>query len=682
MITVLHSVAGPDGRTRYIDQMVGGAAADVSLKFFSWRTALTADFDVFHVHWPEMLIRDGNPLRAVAKRIALRLLLRRLRRRRIPVVRTLHNTRPHESGSDTQEDHYLQLIDDATTLFIRLNPTTEVSSDRLQRTILHGHYRDRFAEFPRSDVVPGRILYFGLIRPYKGVDELLRAFANVKSDDLSLRVVGRPTPELRQLIETAAAQDPRVSYMLEFVPDDVLVDEVSKAELVVLPYREVENSGVVLVALSLDRPVVITSSASSEALAAEVGGHWVQTFSGPLTATTLLERLARVRTNEGGEEPSLSQRDWHFIGEQHRAAYRDAIQSIRRPFRASSSVFVSTVGQDSNVGDSVLRRAYLDALRRAGQLHVLVGDNSKSYVSALHLGPHDIVYASRRAWWGQALRSALRSKTLVAYNAGEMQSSKKFFVSYLRHAALILVARFRGGTGVHAGMGIRRKTRLSPLIGVALQASSIVSWRDAKSREWSKLGEVNPDWAFNTRGVLDSPAEAGMRPYLAVSMRGDRVPPSDTWIRNISRVAKENSLRILLVVQVQRDGDMARELAHSHGWELLDWPPDVDHADHELRIRAVYAQSRAVVSDRLHALVIGATEGATPIGYSSAPVEKVERTLRAAGFDSHVWSGGQDEDPERWLADLIKRSDVDELVQSARHRLELLTERIAALGVR
>ncbi|MBM4515638.1 hypothetical protein GS432_01345 [Rhodococcus hoagii] len=65
------------------------------------------------------------------------------------------------------------------------------------------------------------------------------------------------TDELRQTIEAVSQRCERVSSALGFAPDADLVREISMSEMVVLPYRFMHNSGAVLLALSLDRPVLV-----------------------------------------------------------------------------------------------------------------------------------------------------------------------------------------------------------------------------------------------------------------------------------------------------------------------------------------------------------------------------------------------------------------------------------------
>ncbi|WP_271985718.1 glycosyltransferase [Pseudoclavibacter terrae] len=171
----------------------------------------------------------------------------------------------------------------------------------------------------------GRLLYFGIIRPYKNVPALLEVFRTIPEPNLTMAVVGKPlTTALENEVRSTAETDPRVRLDLRFVEDHDLVREVSEAELVVLPYTEMNNSGALLVALSLDRPVLAPASAVNKELQAEVGDQWLMLYEGSLTADIVSESLAHARTGAHGA-PDLQGRDWTRVGEAYKAAYIDAM---------------------------------------------------------------------------------------------------------------------------------------------------------------------------------------------------------------------------------------------------------------------------------------------------------------------------------------------------------------------
>ena len=325
-IVVLHSLRPPDGTTKYVDQIVDGAAPGVQVRFFTWAMALFSRYDILHVHWPELLIRDSRrPWARMVKRRLLHLLLLRLRLQRIPLVWTAHNLSPHEAGS-AAERRSLRRFSRHVDLTIRLNAVSPVTAGREAVTIPHGHYRWPFAQHPMPEAEPGRILYFGHIRPYKGVDTLLAAFRAIERSDIRLRIVGDPRPGQAEHVLEACVRDRRITGTLAFVDDRCLVDEIRRAQLVVLPYRgRMHNSGSLLAALSLGRPVLVPESPSNASLSAEVGPGWVLQHAGHLTREVL---EAAIETTAGGlaGEPRLDGRDWFHVGVLHRSAYRQALR--------------------------------------------------------------------------------------------------------------------------------------------------------------------------------------------------------------------------------------------------------------------------------------------------------------------------------------------------------------------
>lgn len=329
-LTVLQVLDPPDGTTKFVDQVVSELPDGVRVDYFTWRRAFTTRYDVLHVHWPERLMRDRTALRTLGKQAACTVLLLGLRVRRVALVRTEHNLTPHEAGG-VVEGWLMAWVRAWTTLVIRLNEATPVDPRHPQVVIPHGDYRTVFGRHPQARTVPGRLLYFGIIREYKGVERLLEVFRALTDPGLTLRLVGKPsTPAWREVVEEGCRADPRVSSILAFVDDDVLVHEVSEAELVVLPYSEMHNSGVVFVALSLDRPVLAPRSAVNTELAAEVGPGWLFQYDGELTPDLLTDTVAQVRRGGRAASPALTGRDWASVGRRHAETYRRAVRLCRR----------------------------------------------------------------------------------------------------------------------------------------------------------------------------------------------------------------------------------------------------------------------------------------------------------------------------------------------------------------
>jgi len=324
-LTVLFSTEPPGAKTNpYLSQLYVALPAAVELRYFSMRAALLSRYDVLHLHWPEYLLRRPSAVGTWAKRLCVLLLVLRLKVTRTPVVRTLHNLQPHESRGRS-ERWLLAQLDALTRRWIRINEATPVRPP-FTDTILHGHYRDWFARMPQPAARRGRLLHFGLLRPYKGVETLLAAVQGLGDPELSLRICGNPAnDEIRGSVQDACAQDARITALLAYVDDKTLASEVAQAELVVLPYRQMHNSGTLLLALSLARPVLAPWSESNAAVAEEVGPGWVFLYDGELDAALLSAQLQRARDAARAATPDLSRREWPAIGRQHHRTYLEAL---------------------------------------------------------------------------------------------------------------------------------------------------------------------------------------------------------------------------------------------------------------------------------------------------------------------------------------------------------------------
>lgn len=99
------------------------------------------------------------------------------------------------------------------------------------------------------------ILFFGLLRPYKGVDTLLEAFAGLEGAELW--IAGMPRMPLEPLRELAARASGTVRFLPRFIADPEIPALMRRADLLALPYREIEQSGVLYAGLAFGKPMVL-----------------------------------------------------------------------------------------------------------------------------------------------------------------------------------------------------------------------------------------------------------------------------------------------------------------------------------------------------------------------------------------------------------------------------------------
>ena len=207
-----------------------------------------------------------------------------------------------------------------------------VDADRV-RVIPHGafDYLTRQADEeslpPELEAVSGPvILFFGLIRPYKGVDVLIEAFRSIRGADLW--IVGRPfgisVDELRQ---AAAAAPGTVRFIPRFVSDRELPAYFRRADVVALPHRDAEQSGVLFAALAFGKPIVMSDVGGFGEVAESGAGTLVPPGDAEALAARLQELIddpaERERLTAAAGAAATGPYSWELVARQTLALYRE-----------------------------------------------------------------------------------------------------------------------------------------------------------------------------------------------------------------------------------------------------------------------------------------------------------------------------------------------------------------------
>lgn len=202
---------------------------------------------------------------------------------------------------------------------------------RQSYVVPHGHYRGVYpnqttkGEARKVLNLPPEakvIAFVGQIRPYKNVPHLIKIFQDLPEPQALLLVAGRPnSPETEQVVRTAVRESSRVDLFLDTVPDEALQLYLNAADLVVLPYSSILNSGSALLALSFDKPVLLPEQGTFQELQATVGTDWVRTFTGELTSDKLAEALNWALFTPRAEIAPLEPLDWEQVAQKTLEAF-------------------------------------------------------------------------------------------------------------------------------------------------------------------------------------------------------------------------------------------------------------------------------------------------------------------------------------------------------------------------
>jgi glycosyltransferase involved in cell wall biosynthesis len=248
--------------------------------------------------------------------------LRRLHR---PVVLTAHDVLPRQERNARAWGEALGL---AERVIVQSQRAVDqlaaagVSREKLVR-IQHPVFESGLEAKPPA----GRtILFFGLIREYKGLDVLIRALAEVP--DARLVVAGDPLDPVEPLQRLAAELGVAdcVEWRLGFLPDEQIPQLMADATLVAVPYRKIDSSGVLATALGHGRPAVVSDVGGLPDAIRDFGAGQVVQPNDPQTLAAALrellepDELARAFAGAQAARKALT---WDAAAAAHEAVYRE-----------------------------------------------------------------------------------------------------------------------------------------------------------------------------------------------------------------------------------------------------------------------------------------------------------------------------------------------------------------------
>jgi glycosyltransferase involved in cell wall biosynthesis len=179
------------------------------------------------------------------------------------------------------------------------------------------------------------LLFFGLIRRHKGLDVLVSAIPELarRVPDVRLVVAGDPLEPIDDVraLATSLGVDERIEWRLGFVPDTDVAPLLARATAVVLPYREIWNSGVLGLAIGHGRPVVVSDLGAMGEIVGEYGaGRVVPPENAAALASACAELLTDDAALEAAYEGTLAARSaltWEEAARVHVRAYEELLRS-------------------------------------------------------------------------------------------------------------------------------------------------------------------------------------------------------------------------------------------------------------------------------------------------------------------------------------------------------------------
>jgi beta-1,4-mannosyltransferase len=224
---------------------------------------------ILHLHWPQYSYSADE--RQVTEDLIDRWLenLHFATTMGYRIVWTAHTLYPHDAPhKDLQQKAREGLIRYCSAVIVHTNnalseiKTTFHTSKVVLAVIPHGNYREYSSSYEariRLSMPPNEHIYlfFGSIRLYKGLMNLLFEFDKANIDNSALLIAGRPfSAEIGRELMAATRQRKSVYCHPFYIPDHEVPIYFAAADVVVLPYSESSTSGVGVLAHSFGKPVI------------------------------------------------------------------------------------------------------------------------------------------------------------------------------------------------------------------------------------------------------------------------------------------------------------------------------------------------------------------------------------------------------------------------------------------
>ena len=316
---------------------------DVSTDEFSASRLLFGGYDILHVHWPEHHFIRPSALQTLLRAVCVLAILSIARVCGTRLVWTVHNMQPHKRYHPMIEKWFWKLFPRLIDAYFSLNFSALEQIKREYPALfrkkgfvaLHGHYRG----FYRDDIskedarrkldieVSATVIGFlGRVSVYKNTVSLIKSFLQLRDKNLILLLAGAPDSVSIEEINGLAKKDSRIHLYLDFIQEGDIQLYLKAADLVVLPFQEILNSGTAMLSLSFNCPILVPEKGSMGELRGYVGDEWVRTYTAELTSEKIQDALNWAKGGRTTGCPDLERFDWNKVAEQTKNGFKRCLE--------------------------------------------------------------------------------------------------------------------------------------------------------------------------------------------------------------------------------------------------------------------------------------------------------------------------------------------------------------------
>ena len=319
-------------------------------KYFPLSNAVSHDVDLLQLDWPHDWYSGRNYVTRFIKRVMYKFGLARLHN--IPCVWTAHNLYAHNVDSRDDEAAMIQLLINECDGIIVMSELAkkilfkhyDVRDCTCVNVIPHGHYIDVYQNTVTREIARERlnieqnkkvILSLGRIQPYKGIDELIKQFNRIAGEDDVLLIAGKTSSiddekYLNDLIKNKS-ELADIRLHSKFIDDADLQLYFNAADIVALPFKNILNSGSVMLAMSFGKCIVAPKTGSIPEVVCAEGYFGYELGELDKLGETIRHALDTDNLREREKivlDFTSRNYSWNDIGEKVKLMYVDVCSSI------------------------------------------------------------------------------------------------------------------------------------------------------------------------------------------------------------------------------------------------------------------------------------------------------------------------------------------------------------------
>lgn len=226
---------------------------------------------------------------------------RRAKRKGVKVIYLCHNVFDHDSNLliQTMSKFFLKF---ASGYIVHSNDQSDLLRDIFPKTKILKRLHPIYDHYPILKFKPkkrGRLelLFFGFIREYKGLYDLVDALELLNDDRVFTNVVGEVWTDKEKLTQYIKDKKiPNLETNFNYVNENLIADYFNRADVVVMPYKSATGSGVATMAYFYRKPILASRVGGLEDVITEGKTGWLVSKNSPIELAKAIKKIDRVKT--------------------------------------------------------------------------------------------------------------------------------------------------------------------------------------------------------------------------------------------------------------------------------------------------------------------------------------------------------------------------------------------------